>query len=133
MHRGGEARCVAGHMFQYRASGKRVEFTRQCRRSGVSRASEGPELCVTLQLDRLRHSFLVCLTSLVHFKSKVIIVKYCGTGSCHRSRSALTSCSSVKRSRRENVYHSLLFVSVNTGLWFIYHHTPTNAPVLFTI
>ena len=116
MHRGGEARCVAGHMFQYGTSGKRVEFTRQCRRIGVSRPSEGPELCVTFQLDRLRLSFVVCLTSLMHFKSKVIIVKYCGVGSYHLSRTALTSCSSVKFSRRENVYHYLLFVSVNTGL-----------------
>ena len=87
MHGGGEARGVAGHMFQYGTSGKRVEFTRQCRRIGVSRPSEGPELCVRLQLGRLRHLFVVCLTSLVHFKSKVIIMKYCGIGSCHRSRS----------------------------------------------
>ena len=86
MHYGGEARCVAGHMFQYGTIGKRVEFTRQRRRSGDARPSEGPELCVRLQLDRLRHSFLVCLTSYVHLKSKVTaFVKFCGIGSCHRS------------------------------------------------
>lgn len=110
MHRGGDARCVAGHMFQDGTSGKRVEFTRQCRRIGVSGPSEDPELCVRLRLDRLRHSFVMCLTGLVHLNSKVIIVKYCGIGSCHRSRSAHTSCSCVKREALQSLVTILYFL-----------------------